>query len=151
MTTLWAKTVSFDSVREGDELAILVKYVSQATIDLYARLASPGERSGWHNLHTDQEYARQGIFGGTVLMGVATVAYVAELMEKAFPIDKLMGCGSRLEMRATEPIRAGDTVTFTGRVTGKREEEGQRLVECEVAGTNQLGETVALARATIAF
>jgi acyl dehydratase len=54
-------------------------------------------------------------------------------------------------MRATEPVRAGDTITFTGQVTGKLEEDDQRLLECDVVGTNQLGQTVARAVATISF
>ena len=149
MARLWAKTLDYDKVEVGDELPILVKHESQASIDQYARLASTAPRNDWHNLHTDEEYAKQGIFGGTVNMGVATVAYVAELLEKGFPLQKLMSPGSRLEMRATEPVRIGDTLTFTGQVTGKREEQGQRLVECEVTGTNQNGAVVARARATV--
>ena len=151
MATLWAKRVSYDTVEPGDDLPILVKHESQETIDLYAQQASPGPRPGWRSLHTDKEFAATGIFGGTVNMGTATVAYVAELLEKAFPIKNLMSQHSRLEMRATEPVRAGDTITFTGRVTGKREDDGRGLVECEVIGANQLDQTVARGCATISF
>jgi len=151
MSTLWATTTTFESIQVGDELPILVKHESQESINLYHELAIPQQRPDWHDLHVHEEFAQKGIFGGTVNMGVATVAYMAELLEKAFPIKSLAGKGSRLEMRATEPIRAGDTVTFTGRVTGKRVEGGQRLVDCELTGTNQLGQTVAIARATIAL
>ena len=52
--------------------------------------------------------------------------YVAELLEKAFPLRVLMGCGSSLEMRAAEPIRPGDTITLTG----KWEDGGGRVVDC---------------------
>ena len=149
MTTLWAKTVSFESVQVGDELPILVKHETQETIDLYARYASPAPRPDWHNLHTDKEFASKGIFGGTINMGVATVAYVAELLEKAFSIKDLTAVGSTLEMRATEPFRVGDTVTFTGQVTAKRAEGGLNLVECEVTGFNQRDQMVARARAVI--
>ena len=149
MTTLWAKTVSFDSVQIGDELPILVKYENQMTIDLYAKYASSAPKAGWSNLHTDKDFASKGIFGGTVNMGVATVAYVAELLEKAFPIRDITAPGSSLEMRATEPFRDGDTVTFTGQVTDKRIEDGRNLVDCEVTGVNQREHTVARARATI--
>ena len=62
-----------------------------------------------------------------------------------------MARGSRLEMRATEPVRADDTVTFTGRVTDKGEEDGLGLVRCEVTGTNQRDQVVARARATVPF
>ena len=151
MARVWTKTLSYDSVEVGDELPILVKHESQETIDLYAQLASAGPRPNWHNLHTDDGFAQQGIFGGTVNMGVATAAYVAELLEKGFPLRKLTARGSTLEMRATEPVRVGDTLTFTGQVTGKREEDGLRLIDCEVTGTNHLGAVVAKARASVAM
>ena len=151
MATLWAKRVTYESVQVGDELPILVKHESQGSIDLYARYAPTGPKPDWHDLHTDEEFAENGIFGGRVNTGVATVAYVAELLEKAFPVRSLMGYGSSLEMRATEPIRPGDTITFTGEVTDKREGDGHRLVECEVIGTNQLNQTVARAKAMIPF
>ena len=151
MATLWAKTVTYDSVQVGDGLPILVKYESQDTIDLYDRCAPQGPRQGWHNLHTDEEYAGKSVFGGTVNMGEATVAYVAELLEKAFPVRSLMSLGSRLEMRATEPIRPGDTITFTGQVTGKRKEKALGLVDCEIICTNQSNKVVARAQASIPF
>lgn len=149
MSTLWAKNVNFESVQVGDELPILVKHEDQMSIDLYAQYASSAPKAGWSNLHTDKEYASQGIFGGTVNMGVATVAYVAELLEKAFPIKDITAPGSSLEMRATEPFRDGDTVTFTGQVTDKRVDDGRNLVECEVTGVNQREHTVARAKVTI--
>ena len=151
MATLHARTASFRSIRVGDDLPILVKHEDQRSIDGYAKYAPIGAREGWRNLHTEPEYAKQGIFGGTVNMGVATVAYVAELLEKAFPLRNLMARGSRLEMRATEPFRAGDTVTFTGEVTEVSEEDGVGLVRCEVTGTNQRDQVVARARATLPF
>ena len=52
-------------------------------------------------------------------------------------------------MRAITPFRSGDTVVFTGEVTGKREEDGKKLVDCRVKGTNQRGELVCLADASM--
>ena len=135
----------------GDQLPILVRHESKESIALYTRFAQMAVPPGWHDLHNDEEYAKDAIFGGTGNMGTATVAYVAELLEKAFPVRNLMNYGSRLEMRATEPIRPGDVITFTGHVTGKREEDALRLVDCEVIGTNQLNQIVARAHASISF
>lgn len=149
MATLWAKNVSFESVQVGDDLPILVKHESQVTIDNYAKYASTSPKAGWSNLHTDKEYASQGIFGGTVNMGVATVAYVAELLEKAFSVRDVTAKGSTLKMRATEPFRDGDTVTFTGQVTGKQVVDGKNVVECEITGVNQRDQTIARANASI--
>ncbi len=142
MPTLWARTVSYDSVQVGDELPILVKYESRETIGLYATHASPG---------SDAEADMQGGSGATTAAPAATVAYVAELLEKSFPLTCLLSPGSDLEVEITRPIGLDETVSFTGHVTGKQEEAGTGLVECEMAGTNHLGQTVARARATIAF
>ena len=149
MATVRAKTATFESIQVGDDLPILVKHESQESIDQYSRYALTGPRPGWSNLHTDKSFADQGIFGGTVNMGVATVAYVAELLEKAFQVRDLMSSGSKLEIRATEPVRVGDTITLTGQVTSKQEEAGQLLVDCEVVGTNQHEQVVARAKARI--
>ena len=40
-------------------------------------------------------------------------------------------------------------ITYTGRVLDKREEGGKRLVDVEVKGTNHLGQTTAIATATV--
>ena len=66
-----------------------------------------------------------------------------------FPTPNLLK--STFEMRALEPIRSGDTVTFTGKVLEKREEGGQHLVDVEVTGTNQLGQSVVAGKASIPF
>ena len=149
MPTLWAKRVSYESVQVGDDLPILVKHVSQESLDLYARHACKASRPDCHDLHADEETPGEGISDGTIDAEIVTVAYVAELLEKAFPVRSLMGYGSRLEIQATGSVGAGDTITFTGEVTDRREEEGHRLVECEVTCTNQLNRTVARAKATI--
>lgn len=149
MARLWAKTVSFDSISVGDQLPILVKWDTRDSINQFAELALPDQPASWRNLHTDKEFAEEGIFGGTVVPGPAIVAYIAELLEKAFPIARILARGSRLEMRATAPVRPADTVTFTGEVVGKREEQGLRLVECEIIAENHQGQTVARAVAVV--
>ncbi|MBI2215685.1 MAG: MaoC family dehydratase [Candidatus Rokubacteria bacterium] len=149
MGTLHAGTVSFEAIQVGDTLPTLVKEESQETIDAYRALAIPGERTNWKDLHTDPSFARQGIFGGTVNMGVATVSYLAQLLETAFPVRSILARGARLSMQARQPFRAGDVVSFTGTVVAKRHDAGQRLVDLELVGTNTLGDTVARATATV--
>ena len=144
-----AGTVTFEDIQVGDPLPDLVKHETQETIDRYNQLAQMPRRD-WHNLHTDAEYAQGGIFAGTVNMGTATCGYMGQLLEMAFPVKSILN-GGHFEMRATEPVHAGDTVTLTGEVTDKRQEDGQKLVEVELRGTNQLGQTVAMGRATVRF
>lgn len=142
--------VTFDTIAVGDELPKLAKTETQETIDTYTRLIvhrRPRQFQS-NNLHTDQRFADQGIFKGTVNYGVVTVAFMMEFLQKAFPQQSVQACA--LSMKALEPFRAGDTVTLSGRVLEKRVENGgRRVVDVEIAGVNQLGQNVAAAKATL--
>ena len=151
MPTLWTKTADFKNMAPGDELPILVKHITQSSIREFAELASIKKDEGWRDLHTDEEYATKGMFSGTVLHGPATMAYIAELLEKAFPLDRLMAAGSVLEMRATMPIYPGDTITFTGQLTRKESAGTSRSISCKIVGTNQSARVVAKAEGEIVY
>ena len=101
------------------------------------------------NIHTDEEFAKQNIFGGTVNSGPATMSYVDQMLQLSFPPEAFYN-GGMLLMRAITPFRSGDTVTFQGEVTGRRETGDRREVDCRVKGINQRGDLVCLADATIA-
>jgi len=144
-----AATVTFDSIQAGDELPSLQKTETQETINTYAEVSHRLEtrERARANLHTDEGFAEAGIFAGTVSQGVVTCAYLTELLQLAFPMRSVLN--GTFSMRALEPFRPGDTVTFTGKVLDKREEGGKRLVDVELTGTNQLGQAVASAKATV--
>jgi acyl dehydratase len=72
---------------------------------------------------------------------------MTELLQLAFPTKNITQ--GAFSMRALEPIRVNDVVTYTGRVTNKRVEGTKRLVDVEATGINQLGQTVAIAKANI--
>lgn len=142
-----AQFLAFDAVSVGDELGRLVISESQEIINRKNELRLAGKPSP-SNIHTDEEFARRNIFGGTVNSGPATMSYVDQMLERSFPL-RAFHDGGRLLMRAITPFRAGDTVTFAGEVTGKRVEDGNRIVQCRVRGTNQRGELVCLSDATM--
>ena len=101
------------------------------------------------NIHTDEEFARQNIFGGAVNAGPATMSYVDRFLGLNFPPEALYNGGS-LAMRAITPFRAGDVVTFAGAVTGAGGNlYGQRKVHCRIRGLNQREELVCLSDATL--
>ena len=70
------------------------------------------------------------------------------MLQRSFPLGAFYDGGSLL-MRAIEPFRAGDTVTFQGEITGKRVEGERKVVECRVKGINQRGDLVCLSDATM--
>jgi acyl dehydratase len=139
--------LAFDSIAVGDQLARLVISESQETINRKNELRLAGKPSP-SNIHTDEEFARRNIFGGTVNSGPATMSYVDQMLARSFPLRAFYD-GGRLLMRAITPFRAGDRVTFAGEVTGKRVEDGNKIVDCQVKGTNQRGELVCLSEATM--
>ena len=151
MATLSAKNFDINNMSPGDELPILVKHITQSSIEEFARLASIKKDEKWKDLHTNEEFATQGMFAGTVLHGPATMAYVGELLEKAFPLDRLMAEGSMLDMRATLPIYPGDTISFTGHLTRIENVGDTHLINYTIIGTNQKSKVVAKAEGEIVY
>jgi hypothetical protein len=141
--------VSFESVSVGDQLPILVKSETGESIERFDRLVSPTRSTGDSGPDPDEEPTYPIVAEAAVTPGPALVAYVAELLEKAFPLTALLARGSRLEVEAIRPVGDGDTITLSGQVVGKREEGGLRLVECEILVENQAGHLVARALAIV--
>ena len=100
------------------------------------------------NIHTDEAFARQNIFGGAVNAGPATLSYVEQMLSLSFPLSAFYS-GGRLLMRAIEPFRAGQVVTLRGEVTAAHPSGNHHQVGCTVRGTNQLGALVCLAEASL--
>ncbi len=142
-----ARRLTFEDVRIGDVLPGLRITETPETINRYNDLRLAGKPSS-SNIHTDEAFARQNIFGGAVNAGPATMSYMDQVLQLSFPLRSFYNGGSLL-MRAIEPFRAGDVVTMRAEVTDKRREGGQRLVTCRVQGINQRGDLVCLADATL--
>ncbi len=138
---------SYESLEIGDLLPPLSLSESQEIINRKNdfRMFGPPSES---NIHTDPEFAREGLFGGTVNSGPATLSYVDQTLEQSFPLSAFYN-GGRLLMRAIEPFRAGDTVTFQAEITNKAIEDSQKIVECRVRGINQRGDLVSLSDARL--
>ena len=152
-----SRTLKFDDIFGGDQLAALAISESQEIINNKSALRLAGE-SNDSNIHTDEEFARQNIFGGLVNSGPATMSYVDQMLQLSFPLQSFYA-GGRLLIRAIEPFRVGDTVNFQGEITGKRQppptsplgKGGLKagVVECRVKGINQRGDLVALSDAAL--
>ena len=139
--------LAFDAVSPGDELTTLTLSESQEIINGKDAFRLAGEHNPV-NIHTDEEFARQNIFSGTVSSGPAAIAYVEQMLAQSFPLGAFYQ-GGRLLLRAIEPFRAGDTVTWQGEITGKKIEGGKKVVNCRVRGINQRGDLVNLSDATL--
>ena len=141
--------VDFTSVSIGDALDELAITESQEIMNRKNDFRLAGRRND-SNIHTDEEFAKQNIFGGTTNSGPATMSYVNQMLELSFPVSSFYSGGTLL-MRAITPFRGGDTVTFQGEITGKSQEGGKKVLECRVKGINQRGELVSLSDAVLAM
>ncbi|MGE3909784.1 MAG: MaoC family dehydratase [Chloroflexota bacterium] len=131
-------------VADADKLPEVVKLESQEAIDQYSELTRVRPRIG-ANLHTDEEFARRTIFGGTANTGVATLAYCSEVLEQAYGPDVVFKPGTSIEYKGIRPIRAGYEITLTGKVTARK----PGAHECEIRVTNQEGMLCGIATATV--
>lgn len=98
----------------------------------------------------DEAFAQATVFAGTTLHGPCAVGHLIVVLTKGFGLKRVAEGGVFTE-RALEPVRPGDMVTYTGRVLDKRVENSVPLIEVELKGTNQLGQTTAVAKATVRF
>jgi acyl dehydratase len=143
-------SLDFDAIQVGDILPSTQRYITQELINNYSAL-NDRENKGPNPtalLHVDEEFARNTVFAGATLHGPAAVGHLILVLTKGFGVRNIINGGTFSE-RALEPVRPGDTVTYTGRVLDKRVEDGRRVVEVEVNGTNQLGQTTVAGKATL--
>ena len=130
--TTWA------AVAAGDELPTLVDHISYRRV-----IMSPGATWDYFPGHHDPDYARsQGqptIYANSLhLFGLLD----RTAMQWGGPTSFLVRRAVRLQLS----LYAGDTVTVTGTVAGKRPDG---LVDLALAVTNQHGATVCTAELTL--
>jgi acyl dehydratase len=118
----------------GDPLPPLSKTMTQAAINLFEK---SGGKTG-PSQFTDTETARDTLgTTGTVASGRMSLTFATELLRRYFGAD-VYNRGGMVELRFLRPVRPGDTVTFSGKVT-----DGGR-VGVEVTATNQKGSVIAV-------
>ena len=93
--------VTYDSIAVGDEITPFDIFETQETID-NTRMPEITARPPRPNIHTDPEFAKRGLFAGTVNGGVITMAYVTTCSNIGFPLPvstKAAGWSSRRSSR----------------------------------------------------
>ena len=145
--------LTFGDISVGDQLVRLTVAESQKIILMKNDFRLAGKRRA-SNIHTDEEFAKQNIFGEAVNSGAATMSYVDQMLQLSFPLEAFYAGGSLL-MRAITPFRTTDVVTFEGEITEKRPNAPDSplskggVISCRVKGLNQRGDLVCLADATM--
>ena len=133
----------FDQLKVGDALPPLkLPPISRHQLALYCG------GSGDHNpIHVDIDFARKFGFKDVFAHGMLSMAFLGRLVTSWVPQTQLRNLGTRF----TSITWVGDVITVSGKVTGKREEGGQKLVDLEVKCTNQNGQDTLQGDATVAL
>lgn len=123
--------VSFEQVNIGDEIPPLSVGLDQMMLWIYA-----GASGDFNLIHVDKEFGEKVGLGGTIAHGLSNMARMGKC------ITDWIGDPGKLKqfkVRFSAPARPGDTVTFKGKVAGKKEEDGKKSVTLEVWAENQDG------------
>ena len=130
--------------RVGDEVPSLSKTMSQDMINLFEK---SGGKTG-PSQFTDEATA-QATLGtkGTVASGRMSLTFASEMLRRYFGPQYYNRAGT-VDLRFLRPVRPGDTITFTGKVTAIAREPNGGRVSLEVSATNQKGDTTAAGSGT---
>ena len=137
-----ASVPKFDQVKVGDEIKpIVLPPISRHQLALYCG------GSGDHNpIHVDLDFAKKFGFKDVFAHGMLSMGFLGRLVTSYAPRD----CIRKLGTRFTSITWPGDVITLSGKVTGKREEGGEKLIDLEVKCTNQNGQDTLQGHATVA-
>jgi len=122
---------SYDQVNVGDEIPSLSVELNQMMLWMYA-----GASGDFNPIHVDKEFAETVGLGGTIAHGLSSMARMGKCVTD-WAGDP--GALRKFKVRFARPARPGDTITFWGKVTEKKEEDGKKLVVLEVSAENQNG------------
>ncbi len=138
-----ANAPKFADVKVGDEIPkIVLPPISRHQLALYCG------GSGDHNpIHVDIDFAKKFGFKDVFAHGMLSMAFLGRVVTGWVPQKQLRGLGTRF----TSITWVGDVITVTGKVTGKREANGEKLVDLEVKCTNQNGQDTLQGHATVAL
>ncbi len=120
---------------QGAVLPTIERKITQQRIERYAHAAGD-----FNPIHLDQEFAATTQFGGTIAHGMMVIAFVSEMMTRAYG-DSWSSTG-KLKLRLRAPSYPGDTLTAHGQVKSVEEEGGQTVIRCGVGVKNQDGGVV---------
>ena len=124
------------SYQVGDELTPLTKHMTQEAINLFE--GSAGQTSP--SQFTDVETARQTLgTQGTVASGRMSLAFAMELLRRHFGGDVFNHTGV-VDLRFLRPVRPGDTITFSGKISATSREPNGAKVSLDIQVINQNGD-----------
>ena len=133
--------VFYEDVAIGDEIGPLSK--KPTTVNLFRYSAVTWNA---HRIHFDKDYALSEGHPDVLVQAHLHGAYLAQLVNDwVLPRGRILRFGWSNRGRAVP----GDTLICTGKVVGKRVEDGQNLIELDLREVNQHGNVCALGNAAV--
>ena len=142
------KAVTFETIEVGDAVhPFTIHSPLKTEVD---GVAVPEDKMSAQSSESNHEPGRfpWGRMHG--VGGITIIGYLDAMLHRWAPDGTLYG-GGRLLFKAIKNFRPGDTNTYRGTVTAKREHDGKHLVDIEITGVNQLGQLTGVAEATLVF
>ena len=129
----------------GDQVGPMVKEMSQEAINLFEQ--SSGEEGP--SQFTDEATARETLgTAGTVASGRMSLAFAIELLRRHFGGTVVNHTGM-VDLRFLRPVRPGDTITFTGKITDMTREANGNRVSVDIKVENQNGDTTGVGSGSV--
>jgi len=120
----------------GDDVLPVVKRMTQEAINLFEE--SSGETGP--SQFTDEATARETLgTTGTVASGRMSLAFAIEMLRNHFGTGIFNHTGI-VDLRFLRPVRPGDTITFSGKITDLTREANGNKVSVEIKAQNQNGD-----------
>ena len=136
----------WEDIEVGHTYALGSVTLSEAEIVAFAREFDP------QPFHIDRAAAEASMFGGIIASGWHTCSAMMRLLADNFlHPETSLGSPGIDEVRWPKPVRAGDTITASLSVTGKRASASKPfmgLTFYDWTAVNQRGETVATMKGT---
>lgn len=126
------KKLYFEDVKEGDELpSFTVENLTRSDFVKYA-----GSSGDFNPIHHDQTFAEVSGNPTVFAMGMLNAGILSRLVADYAGLENVR----KYKVRFATRVWPGDSVTCKGKVTKKAVENGEKIIEGELAALNQKGE-----------
>ena len=130
------------NIQIDDVVPSLMKAMTQDAINRFEGSAGQEGPSQF----TDEVAARETLgTSGTVASGRMSLTFAIEMLRRYFGSDVFNHSGV-VDLRFLRPVRPGDTITFTGKVSDMSKEANGSRVTVDIQAQNQNGDTTGVGK-----
>jgi acyl dehydratase len=138
-----AEQLYYEDVTEGMEIPGIEQEATSRRLVQYC-----GAYEDFTEIHHDKDAAQKSGFPDTIVPGLLTSAILADMLCRWVGTE---GSLKNLRTMYRRPHYKGAKIVCKGKVSGKRVDGGQYLVDCEIWAEDDKGEQSTPATATVAL